>query len=69
MMLLSEHPEVLQKLREEHECVFPGDLEATIQLLDDSPEKLGELEYTDSCIREAMRLYPIGFSPLLGVEG
>ncbi|KEY74596.1 hypothetical protein S7711_05027 [Stachybotrys chartarum IBT 7711] len=60
-MLLSKHPEVVQKLREEHTRVFGADFDATVRLMVESPEKLPELEYTTCVLKEAMRLFPVGF--------
>jgi cytochrome P450 len=60
-MLLSKHPEVVQKLREEHNQVFGADFDATVRLMVESPEKLPDLEYTTCVLKEAMRLFPIGF--------
>jgi cytochrome P450 len=60
-MLLSTHPEVLQKLREEHDRVFGKDLSETLSALEDSPSKLNDLEYTNSVIKESLRLFPVGF--------
>ncbi|KAL3468092.1 cytochrome P450 [Aspergillus heterothallicus] len=61
-IMLAAHPEVVQKVREEHNQVF-GDMENTRQLLDDNPYKLNELHYTTAVIKETLRLFPIGFTP------
>lgn len=60
-MLLSNNPEVLQKLREEHDTVFGKDLSETLSALEDSPSKLNDLEYTDAVIKESLRMFPVGF--------
>ncbi|XXG96359.1 hypothetical protein Hte_002641 [Hypoxylon texense] len=60
-MLLSKHPEVVQKMREEHDRVFGRDLETTLENVKEHPTKLGELEYTTSVLKEVMRLFPVGF--------
>ncbi|KAI9162738.1 Cytochrome P450 monooxygenase ptmG [Paramyrothecium foliicola] len=61
MMLLAKNPEVLQRLRGEMGKVFPPNLEETLKMLEKSPEKLGELEYTKGAIKEALRLFPVSF--------
>jgi cytochrome P450 len=61
-MLLSNAPEVVQKLREEHTKVFHKDFNQTMDLLLESPTKLEELEYTAAVIKETLRLFPVGYS-------
>jgi cytochrome P450 len=51
--LLSEHPEVEQRLHEEVDRVLGGQ-HPTV-------ERLGDLPYTRNVIQEAMRLYPPAF--------
>lgn len=60
-MLLSKHPEVVQKMLEEQDAVFGRDLETTVENIKESPTKLNELEYTTGVIKETMRLFPVGF--------
>jgi cytochrome P450 len=60
-MLLSKSPEVVKKLREEHSRVFHEDFTETLNILRDSPQKLDELEYTTAVIKEALRLFPVGY--------
>ncbi|KAG0646995.1 Cytochrome P450 monooxygenase aflN [Hyphodiscus hymeniophilus] len=60
-MLLSKNPKVLQKLRDEHTRVFHSDPTESINILQDSPAKLNELEYTTAVIKETLRLFPVGF--------
>jgi cytochrome P450 len=60
-MLLSKHPEAVQKLREEHTRVFHANFTETIEILLDSPQKTSELEYTTAVIKETLRLFPVGF--------
>lgn len=63
LMLLSTHPECLAALREEHDRVTGGrSFEAAEVLLAEQPQRLAELEYTTAVIREALRLFPVGFT-------
>lgn len=57
---LSVHPEVVQKLREEHDAVFTKGTEATYKLLQEEPYRLNKLDYTTNVIKEVLRFYPIG---------
>ncbi|KAF2098084.1 cytochrome P450 [Rhizodiscina lignyota] len=61
-ILLSKNPEVIQKLREEHSRILHPDFNETLNILQASPHKLEELEYTGAVIRETLRLFPVGFS-------
>lgn len=54
LWLLSNHPEVMQKLRSEIDCVLDGRMP--------SFEDLRKLTYTMQVIQEGMRLYPPGFA-------
>lgn len=62
-LMISLHPEVLQRLRDEHDRVFGSGLEETLSLLNSTPSKTSELEYTSAVIKETLRLFPIGFNP------
>lgn len=59
-MLLSVYPEVVRKLREEHDRVFAPGIDASYDILCSEPYKLNDLEYTTNVIKEVLRLYPIG---------
>lgn len=59
-MLLSAHPEVVRKLREEHDRAFTPGIEATFEMLKSNPYRLNDLVYTTNVIKEILRFYPIG---------
>ncbi|KFA74752.1 hypothetical protein S40288_09859 [Stachybotrys chartarum IBT 40288] len=61
-MLLSEFPEVLRKLREEHDRVFDNDFDRTFELLNENPSLINNLEYTTTVIQETLHLFPIGMT-------
>lgn len=61
-MLLSAFPEVLQKLREEHDRVFGKDSDRTLVVLHENPGVMTDLPYTTAVIHETLRLYPIGMT-------
>lgn len=69
LTLLSKHPEAVEKIREEHSRVFGPDYDTAMETLTSSPEKLQELEYTGAVIREAMRMFPVGFGPKIAGSG
>ncbi|TAQ88237.1 hypothetical protein B7494_g3418 [Chlorociboria aeruginascens] len=56
--LLSQHPEVLQKLRDEHNRILGTDIDDAPRLLKDQPALLQKLEYTMAVIKEVLRIYP-----------
>ncbi|KAK0716227.1 cytochrome P450 [Lasiosphaeris hirsuta] len=60
LMLLSVFPEALQKLREEHDRVFPSDIDGTLRVLRSDPSITKDLAYTTAVIQEALRMFPIG---------
>ena len=67
-MLLSVHPEIVQKMREEHDRVFAPGIEATYEILKVNPNKLNELVYTTAVIKEILRFYPIGNTARMGID-
>jgi cytochrome P450 len=67
-MLLSTHPEVVQKMREEHDRVFAPGIDATYEILKANPKKLNELVYTNCVIKEILRFYPVGNTAREGID-
>ncbi|KXX75066.1 putative sterigmatocystin biosynthesis P450 monooxygenase stcS [Madurella mycetomatis] len=59
-MFLGAFPEVLRKLREEHDRVFDKDFDKTLELLRQDPGRIKALEYTTAVIYETLRLFPVG---------
>lgn len=55
--LLSKHPEIMTRLREEHDKIF-GPIANTAALLKNQPALLNQCTYTLAVIKEVMRLYP-----------
>jgi cytochrome P450 len=67
-MLLSNYPEVVQKMRMEHDRVFAPGIDATYEILKTDPHRLNELVYTTDVIKEVLRLYPIGHTIRGGID-
>lgn len=61
-MLLSVNPDVLRKLREEHDTVFCPGIEASYDLLQKDPNRISDLTYTTNVIKEVLRMFPVGNS-------
>jgi cytochrome P450 len=59
-MFLSIYPDVVLKLRAEHDTIFAPGIEASYMMLQQQPQKLNELKYTTNVIKEVLRFYPIG---------
>ncbi|KAI1327437.1 cytochrome P450 [Xylariaceae sp. FL0255] len=59
-LLLSKHPEVLSKLRSEHDKVFGTDLstEQYVQVIEGDPTIMNQIPYTLAVIKEVLRLFP-----------
>lgn len=68
-MLLSKAPHVVEKMCEEHMEVLGRDMESTMNELVEAPQKLQTLPYTEAVIKEALRLFPVGFGVREGAPG
>lgn len=56
--MLSKYPEVLTRVREEHNQVLGPDLTQAAQKLRDNPHIVNCVPYTTAVIKETLRLYP-----------
>ncbi|KAF7618979.1 cytochrome P450 monooxygenase [Aspergillus flavus] len=65
LYLLSKNPEVLIKVRAEHDRVFGAGVSSAYDVLTDHPEKINQLSYTHAVIKETLRLFP----PANGLRG
>ncbi|GKT57900.1 cytochrome P450 [Colletotrichum tofieldiae] len=64
--LLSQHPDVLARVRAEHDDVFGPDITAVQRLISSQPKLLNQLSYTTAVIKEALRIYPPGATTRMG---
>ncbi|OHW97347.1 cytochrome p450 [Colletotrichum incanum] len=64
--LLSKHPDVLARVRAEHNDVFGPDITAVQRLISSQPKLLNQLSYTTAVIKEALRIYPPGATTRMG---
>ncbi|KAL0939511.1 cytochrome p450 [Colletotrichum truncatum] len=51
-------PEILAKIRAEHDEVFGVDVASTPSKIVENPSLLNSLPYTNACIKESLRLFP-----------
>ncbi|KAI0414002.1 cytochrome P450 monooxygenase [Xylaria grammica] len=60
ILLLSEHPNVLSKLRAEHDEVFGKGLstEDYVQAIENDPSIMNQIPYTLAVVKEVLRLFP-----------
>ncbi|KAJ8121930.1 hypothetical protein ONZ43_g1743 [Nemania bipapillata] len=56
--LIWKHPEILAKVRAEHDEVFGQNIEACAGMIVENPSILNSLPYTTAVIKESMRLLP-----------
>ncbi|KAK3385131.1 cytochrome P450 [Podospora didyma] len=54
---LAKHPDILARVRAEHDELLDPSREATIKTLQDNPTKLHELPLTTAVVKEVLRLY------------
>jgi cytochrome P450 len=66
--MLAKHPEVLDKMRSEHDTVFGTDTDAG-DALRQQPVLLNQCRYTLAVIKETLRLYPPASSLREGLPG
>ncbi|KAJ5114158.1 hypothetical protein N7456_002692 [Penicillium angulare] len=65
LYLLSKHPEMLARVREEHSKVFGAGAASALEVLKRRPEMVNQLPYTNAVIKETLRLFP----PANGMRG
>ncbi|KAK6428622.1 hypothetical protein LTR95_015232 [Oleoguttula sp. CCFEE 5521] len=66
---LSKNPDMLAKIRAEHDGIFGSDPAAAAQAIKDDARLLNRLEYTTAVIKEVLRLQPPASTIRVGAEG
>ncbi|WQF84792.1 Putative cytochrome P450 [Colletotrichum destructivum] len=56
--ILSQHPEILAKVREEHNEVLGTDISRAAQQLKENPHLVNRVPYTTAVLKETLRMYP-----------
>lgn len=57
LYLLAKHPEVMTRVREEHDAVFSTDTSSTAAVICSSPHLLNQLPLTTAITKESLRLF------------
>jgi cytochrome P450 len=62
--LLSTHPDILSKVRQEHDTIFGSDfsIENIRHIITKDPHLLNQIPYTSAAIKEVLRIFPPGAS-------
>jgi len=67
--LLSTHPDILARVREEQNTIFGTDFDKTVSRLTADPSLLNQIPLTHAVLKECLRLHPVGFTIREAVPG